>query len=424
MANKFLLKKTNNQKCHSIINEKYIEVGDQTVEGDFNNYGMNSNIYIDLNKELINRSFVVKNPVIYEKGRVFRLRVDGSMIKNMEDSNSEGKVDVTPILNSFSNGEVTVSASSTASGYPVYNAFNDSSKYWKANSVNTSITMIFKKPIVLTRYSISKYYNGPGPNYSSFAGSNDGRTWTTFVNKTSLSSNFNNNTAYTHYRFSLSGHTNASENYHTVNRIYIYRRFYQKLLIFQDSQYKFYDNINNEWGIIGNTCEEADFLNHGTLPSSIPEEAWSKISGEVELLYYREEDVSEMVFSIETEPFTLAEELGGQTIKVIEYTDNPAQHESTITLETEPFTFYDKIGDSFDVLYYTDNPDKTEAELEINHNYSPWDELDGDFELVTWTMEEETEVQEELDSSFKEAIDGGNLYTASIKEDAIKATGG
>ncbi|MBG9792816.1 hypothetical protein ABD76_10080 [Paenibacillus dendritiformis] len=414
MANKFLLK-INNQMYHSLINENYVEIGDELVKDDFNNYGLNNSFYIDINKTLMNRSFVVKNSLIYEKGRVFRLRVDGSMVKKIEDSYSKGKVDVTPILNSFSNGEVTVSASSTASGYPVYNAFNDSSKYWKANYVDTSITMIFQKPIVLTSYSISKYYGtGPGPNYSSFAGSNDGRTWTTLVNKTSLSANFNNNTAYTHYRFSLSGHTYAAEKFHTVKRIHIYRSYYQKLLILHDDKYKYYDSTSKEWGIIGDTCEEMDFLQYGVLPSSIPEEAWAKISGEVELLYYREDDVPEMVISILTEPFTLAEEFGDQTIKIIEYTDDPLQEDSTITLETEPFTFYDEVGDSFDVLYYTDDPDKTEAELEIRHNYSPLDELDGDFELVTWTMEEEAEVQEELKPIFKEKIEDGDLYVVNV----------
>ncbi|BFH15686.1 hypothetical protein WJ0W_003498 [Paenibacillus melissococcoides] len=189
----------------------------------------------------------------------------------------------------------------------------------------------------------------------------------------------------------------------------------EKVLVLSNGVCLKYSNIGWE-GVTNSSPTEQDYINHGMDDISIiPESAWKELSGDVQVCYWTNDLYKpEASFNIETEPFTLAEEFDDQTIKIIEYTDNPDQEDSTITLETEPFTFYDEVGDSFDVLYYTDDPDKTEAELEINHNYSPLDEFDGDFELVTWTMEEEAEVQEELKPIFKEKIEDGNLYGVTV----------
>ena len=180
-----------------------------------------------------------------------------------------------------------------------------------------------------------------------------------------------------------------------------------------------YKTYKDGWVLFPNdTPNEDDFKKDGINLKDlelIPESAWEELKGEIELCYYTDvPNKTEASFNIETEPFTLAEEFDDQTIKIIEYTENTLQEDSIITLETEPFTFYNEVGDSFDVFYYTDDPDKTEAELEINHNYSPLDELDGDFELVTWTMEEEAEVQEELKPIFKEKIEDGDLYGVTV----------
>ncbi|CAJ0570727.1 unnamed protein product, partial [Mesorhabditis spiculigera] len=118
------------------------------------------------------------------------------------------------------------------------------------------------------------------------------------------------------------------------------------------------------------------------------EEEWA--DKDIEVLYYTDDPAAiESVVTIETDPFTLAEEWEDKEIKIIEYTDDPNQTESTITIETEPFTLYDELGDSVDVLYYTDDPSKTSAELNITANYSPLDELEGDFDVVTWTNDED-----------------------------------
>lgn len=88
-------------------------------------------------------------------------------------------------------------------------------------------------------------------------------------------------------------------------------------------------------------------------------------------------------------PSDIWESLINHEVKIIEYTDDPSQNESICTIETEPFTFYNEMGDNFDVLYYTDNLDKTNANLEITHNYSPLDDLEGDFDLVTYIKNED-----------------------------------
>lgn len=66
------------------------------------------------------------------------------------------------------------------------------------------------------------------------------------------------------------------------------------------------------------------------------------------------------------------------------YTDDLNKEEIAIETETEPFTIYDEMGDSMEVLYYTDDVEKLEAELDIVANYSPLDEFE-EFEVVTWT---------------------------------------
>ncbi|WP_339837381.1 hypothetical protein [Paenibacillus sp. FSL R7-0272] len=162
-----------------------------------------------------------------------------------------------------------------------------------------------------------------------------------------------------------------------------------KFLIKNHWNYMYYSKGN--WERIEGVATEQDYLNLGMDDiSRIPESAWSQLEGEVELCYYTDDPAkTEVSFNIETEPFTLAEEWEDKEIKIIEYTDDPNQAESMITIETEPFTLYDELGDTVDVLYYTDDPSKTSAELNITANYSPLDELEGDFDVVTWTNDEE-----------------------------------
>ncbi|OMD71241.1 LamG domain-containing protein [Paenibacillus odorifer] len=169
-----------------------------------------------------------------------------------------------------------------------------------------------------------------------------------------------------------------------------------RTLVFHNDNYKYY---TTSWKILGSTVSESDYITYGIKDiSSISEMAWSELVGEVQLCQFTDDSgTTETQFNIETEPFTLAEEWADKTIKVIEYTDNPIQIESLITLETEPFSLYDELGDSVDVLYYTDDPTKTKAELNVTANYSPLDDIQSDFEVVTWTNDENDEASRSLE---------------------------
>ncbi|MEK3922239.1 hypothetical protein [Paenibacillus sp. FSL K6-2393] len=197
-----------------------------------------------------------------------------------------------------------------------------------------------------------------------------------------------------------------------------------KTLVFHADQYKYINGTS--WTTLINAIPtENDYKEFGIDDiTTIPEDMWVKLVGEIELCYYTtdsrvlnasfnietepftleeewaDKDIevlyytddptaTESVVTIEIDPFTLAEEWEDKEIKIIEYTDDPSATESTITIETEPFTIYDELGDSVDVLYYTDDPSKASAELNITANYSPLDELEGDFDVVTWTNDEE-----------------------------------
>jgi hypothetical protein len=217
--------------------------------------------------------------------------------------------------------------------------------------------------------------------------------------------------------------TTNDANYVLFDAIDVYDQKYYNTLLYANGSYCYYSNSWNK--LSSNTPTEQDYIDYGMNDiSSIPESAWSQLQGEVELCYYTDDPTktevsfnietepftlekewadkdiellyytddptaTESVVTIETDPFTLAEEWEDKEIKIIEYTDDPNQTESMIIIETEPFTLYDELGDSVDVLYYTDDPSKTSAELNITANYSPLDELEGDFDVVTWTNDED-----------------------------------
>ncbi|WP_339304645.1 hypothetical protein NST33_18755 [Paenibacillus sp. FSL L8-0435] len=178
--------------------------------------------------------------------------------------------------------------------------------------------------------------------------------------------------------------TTNDTNFVLFDAIDVTQLFY-KTFVCEDSSYYYY--TNSSWNRLSSIePNEEEYRTYGMDNLLIvPEAAWRIFKGEVELLHYTNDPTKEVSFNIETEPFTLAEEWEDKEIKIIEYTDDPNQTESTITIETEPFTLYDELSDSVDVLYYTDDPSKTSAELNITANYSPLDELEGDFDVVTWS---------------------------------------
>lgn len=137
-------------------------------------------------------------------------------------------------------------------------------------------------------------------------------------------------------------------------------RTVERVLILNENSYKKWDET---WQTVtSSTPTEQQYLDDGMADLSIiPESAWKELQGEASLFYY---------------------------------TDDPFAEGITVETDTEPFSIYDEFGDSMEVLYYTDNPDKEDAELEIIANYSPLDELEGDFEVVTWSDTFDDELDE------------------------------
>lgn len=175
-----------------------------------------------------------------------------------------------------------------------------------------------------------------------------------------------------------------------IDELKIYQEIYvEKALALNGGVYKTFQS--GVWDVIGISVNEGDYLSRGMDDITVvPQSAWQELQGDVVLCYYTDNlNKSEALFNIATEPFTLAEEWENQTIKAVEFQDDPSETESIVTVETEPFTFYDEIKDNLDVLYYTDDPSKKSAELEISANYSPLDELNGDFDIVSWTDKED-----------------------------------
>lgn len=278
--------------------------------------------------------------------------------------------------------------------------------------------------LLFTSTSEPPYYNGGGKGYYIFKFEYSGSfalELTDWSNTTfGKSYNIYFSTDDVDYRLIASNTANGASKVFSVDIELIFK----STLVKDNQGYKSFDN--NTWSIVSlDSPTEQQYLNNGIKDISIiPESAWSQLQGEVELCYYTDDitkteaffnietnpftleeewadkdievlnytddpTATESVVTIETDPFTLAEEWEDKEIKIIEYTDDPNQTESTITIETEPFTLYDELGDSVDVLYYTDDPSKTSAELNITANYSPLDELEGDFDVVTWTNDEE-----------------------------------
>lgn len=93
-------------------------------------------------------------------------------------------------------------------------------------------------------------------------------------------------------------------------------------------------------------------------------------------------------------PFSVYDYIS-ETPEVLVYTE--LTDDVTIETSTEPFDIYDEFGQEIDVLYYTDDTSVTEADLILEANWSPVDELDGDLEVVTWTDETGDSVKRNLE---------------------------
>ncbi|MBE7896289.1 discoidin domain-containing protein [Paenibacillus polymyxa] len=280
--------------------------------------------------------------------------------------------------------------------------------YWSTSRgvISARIYYEFPSSQIIKKYTI-KAGGEDGrlaPKTWTFEGSNDGTNWTvldTQINQTDWASAgwgsvttreylISNDKRFTSYR------VNVTQNNGHAYYLFIYEIemfgvvFDKRCIIYNDSKYKIYDGANFiEAGISGTSPSESDYISKGMIDLSIiPESAWQQLQGDVELCYYSDDpSTTSTQFIVETTPFTFAEEWQDKEINVVEYTDDSQQTESSISLETESFILCDELGDNVDVLYYTDELTKTAATLEYDINYSPLDDIQNNFEVVTWTDE-------------------------------------
>ena len=138
------------------------------------------------------------------------------------------------------------------------------------------------------------------------------------------------------------------------------------VIVKSNNSYYSYDSLGG-WLEINEPQDEQDYIDYGFNMDLLPDvtkEQWAELSD----------------------------------ISILFFTDDPEVEEITIETETEEFTIYDEFGDSMEVVYYTDDENVEEAELEIVANYSPLDELEGDFEVVTWTDNNDEDTKLKLET--------------------------
>ncbi|MGN4125842.1 LamG-like jellyroll fold domain-containing protein [Lysinibacillus sphaericus] len=187
-----------------------------------------------------------------------------------------------------------------------------------------------------------------------------------------------------------------------------------KYLVQHNSDYKYHNGT--AWQLT--TPTEENFIQYGMNNlNHITEKQWKELSGDksvimwsdfedkqytavvlnkedfkaqdllgdtAQAVYYTDSDTSLVSFETGVEPYSVYDYIG-ELPEVLVYTEKT--DDIIVSTTTEPFDIYDEFGDSVEVLYYTDDEEKTEADLILEANWSPIDELEGDFEVVTWTDE-------------------------------------
>ncbi|OXS74285.1 hypothetical protein B1B04_09160 [Lysinibacillus sp. KCTC 33748] len=212
--------------------------------------------------------------------------------------------------------------------------------------------------------------------------------------------------------------TNASAFIGELDHIEIYDRVISpipdKYLVQHGSQYKYHDGTS--WQ--STTPTEENFIKYGMNNlDHITEIQWKELSGDKSVamwsdfedkqftsvvlnkkdftvqdllgdkpqaIYYTDSDASQIIVETGVDPYSVYDYIG-ELPTVVAYTEST--DDIIVSTTTEPFDIYDEFGDEVEVLYYTDDEAVTEADLILEANWSPIDELEGDFEVVTWTDE-------------------------------------
>ncbi|WAX16564.1 hypothetical protein LC76P1_00127 [Lysinibacillus phage LC76P1] len=307
----------------------------------------------------------------------------------------------TPSGIAFSN-----SINSTYLAWQAFDGKNDPSSMWScAQNANMPLQLGYKftEKTVVNRYTL--HFNwldrvNASPKDWTFEGSNndtdyvilDSRKGISWTGNEKKEFKFHNTEPFLFYRMNITADNGRYQGYVIIS----------EMQMFDD---------NTTLSEIPSHSEQ-NFINHGMDKSTELD-----LSAEITKKEIVNEDGTSHTIAIEPTPLR---ELLANNISIIEYTDNPSQETSSIILETEPFSVYDYIsetpsalvymesteditvstatepfdiydefGESVEVLYYTDDETVTNADLILEANWSLIDELEGDFEVVTWTDEED-----------------------------------
>lgn len=103
-----------------------------------------------------------------------------------------------------------------------------------------------------------------------------------------------------------------------------------------------------------------------------------------QVIYYTDSDATQIAVETGVDPYSVYDYIG-ELPTVVAYTEST--DDIVVSTTTEPFDIYDEFGDEVEVLYYTDDEAVTNTDLILEANWSPVDDLEGDFEVVTWTDE-------------------------------------
>lgn len=137
-------------------------------------------------------------------------------------------------------------------------------------------------------------------------------------------------------------------------------------------------DLPTEATFISEGIDEIDF-------NTIPSQLWSELGESFDILYYtdrKDANVKGSVLNVDDySVYGYISELP----EVLVYTEST--DDIIVSTTTEPFDIYDEFGEEVEVLYYTDDKSANEADLILEANWSPIDELEGDVEVVTWTDE-------------------------------------
>ncbi|KMN41540.1 LamG domain-containing protein [Lysinibacillus sp. LK3] len=197
-----------------------------------------------------------------------------------------------------------------------------------------------------------------------------------------------------------------------------------KYLVEHNGDYKYHDGTS--WKLT--TPTEENFIQYGMNNlNHITEKQWKELTGDksvimwsdfqdkqftsvvlnkdrfksqdllgdsAQAIYYTDSDTSNIAVETVVEPYSVYDYIGELPTVAI-YTET--NDDIIVSTNVEPFDIYDEFGESVEVLYYTDDETVTNADLILEANWSPIDELEGDFEVVTWTDEAPETAQRVLD---------------------------